>query len=157
MKKITKLFAILALALMCLTLTACGGSTTKAELAPYLSVTYTGYNGNGEAHVDFDFSDFEYSIMSQWKDKEKNWEKLAELTAVEMTIHYEANVKEGLSNGDTITVTISLDEKLAKEKGYSFTGLKQKFTVEGLTEPIEIDPFDDNYFAFSLQGNSPFA
>ncbi|MBR5125716.1 MAG: hypothetical protein IKU68_03185 [Oscillospiraceae bacterium] len=157
MKKIAKLFAILALALMCLTLTACGGSTTKAELAPYLSVTYTGYNGNGEAHVDFDFSDFEYSIMSQWKDKEKNWEKLAELTAVEMTIHYEANVKEGLSNGDTITVTISLDEKLAKEKGYSFTGLKQKFTVEGLTEPIKIDPFDDNYFAFSLQGNSPFA
>ena len=77
MKKITKLFAVLALALMCLTLTACGGSTTKAELAPYLSVTYTGYNGNGEAHVDFDFSDFEYGIMSQWKDKEKNWEKLA--------------------------------------------------------------------------------
>ena len=59
MKKYTKLLLTLIAVLICLTLTACG-SSTKVELSPYLSVSYTGYNGNGTAHVDFDFADFEY-------------------------------------------------------------------------------------------------
>ena len=103
MKKTVRLMMILAVVLLCLSLTACG--STKAELSPYLSVSYTGYNGNGTAHVDFDFADFEYSIMSQWQDQDK-LEKLGELTAVEMTITYSADVSQGLRNGDTVTVTL---------------------------------------------------
>ena len=105
MKQIVKLFLILTVTVMCLSLTACGGSTTKVELSQYLSVSYTGYNGNGAPRIDFDFADFEYGIMSQWKDKDK-MEKLGELTAVEMTIAYAADISEGLRNGDTITVKI---------------------------------------------------
>jgi len=144
---------------MCLSLTACG--TTKVELAPYLSVSYTGYNGNGTAHADFDFAEFEYGIMSQWKDKDK-MEKLMELTAVETTITYAADVSEKLSNGDSITVTIDLNEEKAKEYGYAFTGLEKKFTVEGLPEPIEIDPFVEDIFGsgklvdVTLEGIDPF-
>jgi hypothetical protein len=92
------LFVILSILLLCLSLTACGGIAGKTDLAPYLSVRYSGYNGNGTAHVDFDFADFEYSIMSGWKGG-NNLEKLSELTAVEMTITYKADVSEGLRNG----------------------------------------------------------
>lgn len=161
MKRNVKLLLILTVILMCLNLIACDGGTIKAELAPYLSVSYTGYNGNGTAHVDFNFADFEYSIMSQWKDKDK-LEKLEKLTAVEMTITYVADVFEGLSNGDSITVKIELDEALAKEYGYSFTGLEKEFTVEGLTEAIEIDPFAEDIFGsgktvnVTLEGVDPF-
>ena len=161
MKKIVKLFLIMTVIAMCLSLTACGGSTTKVELSQYLSVSYTGYNGNGTPRIDFDFADFEYGIMSQWKDKDK-MEKLGELTAVETTITYAADVSEGLSNGDTITVKISLNEEKAKEYGYSFTGLEKKFTVEGLTEPIKIDPFAEDIFGSgkivdaTLEGIDPF-
>ena len=81
MKKFVKLFLIMTVIAMCLSLTACGGSTTKVELSQYLSVSYTGYNGNGTPRIDFNFADFEYGIMSQWKDKDK-MEKLGELTAV---------------------------------------------------------------------------
>ena len=160
MKKTVKLLLILTVILMCLSLTACGKST-KAELAPYLSVSYTGYNGNGTAHVDFDFADFEYGIMSQWKDG-NNMEKLAALTDVEMTITYAADVSEGLKNGDTITVRVNYDEAKAKEYGYTFTGLEKKFTVEGLTDPIEIDPFAEDIFGSgkivdaTLEGIDPF-
>ena len=160
MKKIVKLLLVLVAMLMCLSLTACG-SKTKVELAPYLSVSYTGYNGNGTARVAFDFADFEYGIMSQWKDKDR-LEKLMELTAVETTITYAADVSENLSNGDTITVKISLNEEKAKEYGYSFTGLEKKFTVEGLTEAIEIDPFSEDIFGsgkivdVTLEGIDPF-
>ena len=71
MNKTTKLLLILTVIVLCLSLTACGGSKTEVELAPYLSVRYTGYSGNGTALVDFDFADFEYEIMSQWKGKDK--------------------------------------------------------------------------------------
>ena len=155
MKKYTKLLLTLIAVLICLTLTACG-SSTKVELSPYLSVSYTGYNGNGTAHVDFDFADFEYGIMSQWKGDDQ-FEKLGELTAVEMTVTYAADVAENLSNGDTVTVKISFDEALAKEYGYAFTGLEKKFTVEGLTEPIMIDPFDESIMVIGVEGTAPFA
>ena len=160
MKKLLKMFAcLLAVMMLVGIMTACGA--TKIEMAPYLSVSYTGYNGNGTAHVDFDFAAFEYGIMSEWNDKEM-LEKLGELTAVEMTITYAADISEGLSNGDTITVKISFDEAKAKEYGYSFTGLEKKFTVEGLTEPIEIDPFAEDIFGSgkivnaTLEGIDPF-
>ena len=150
------LFVILSILLLCLSLTACGGIAGKTDLAPYLSVRYSGYNGNGTAHVDFDFADFEYSIMSGWKGG-NNLEKLAELTAVEMTITYKADVSEGLRNGDKITVKIDLDKELARKYGYSFTGLEKKFTVEGLDEAVMIDPFDAEHLSVSVQGVSPFA
>ena len=160
MRGILKPAGMLLLILMLLTLTACGGET-KVDMAPYLSVSYTGHNGKGVARVDFDFSEFEYGIMSQWKDAD-NLEKLGKLTAVEMTITYAADISEGLRNGDTITVKIDLDEKLAKENGYTFTGLEKKFTVEGLTEAIEIDPFAEDIFGsgklvdVTLEGTDPF-
>ena len=36
---------------------------TKANLADYLSVVYTGTNGQGTARANFDFSGFERDIM----------------------------------------------------------------------------------------------
>ena len=161
MKKTVKLLLILTVAAMCLSLTACGGSTAKVDLSQYLSVSYVGFNGDGTALVDFDFADFEYDIMSQWKD-EDNLEKLRELTAVEMTIQYAADVSTGLQNGEVFAVTIQLDEELAKEYGYSFTGLEKIFTVEGLPEPILIDPFAEDIFGVNtvvtttVEGIDPF-
>ena len=157
-----KLLLILTVIAMCLSLTACGGFGDKIDLAPYLSVTYSGSNGSGTANVDFDFADFEYAVMSQW-DGENVLEKLSELTAVEMSMTYAADVSEGLRNGDTITVKISLDEAKAKKYGFAFTGLEKKFKVEGLTEAIEIDPFGEDIFGsgklvnVTLEGIDPFA
>lgn len=156
MKKITKLLLILALALLCLSLAACG-STTKVELSQYLSVSYTGYNGNGVARFDFDYADFEYAIMSQWEEDEQTWEKLGELTQLEMTMNCQPASIENLSNGDKITVTVTVDEAMAKELGYAFTGMSKTFTVEGLSEAVMIDPFDESIIQIRVEGTSPFA
>jgi len=159
MKKLTNILIVLLLATLCLAMTACGH--TEAELAPYLSVSYTGYNGNGTAHVDFDFAAFEYSIMSQWKDGD-TFEKLAELTALEMTVTHTPTTAEQLSNGDSFTVTIEYDEDLAKDLGYRLTATEKTFTVEGLAEPIVIDPFAPEIFGAgktvdcTLEGIDPF-
>ena len=136
-----------------------GGTSVKLE--PYISVNFTGTDGNGTATFDFDYASFEYEIMSQWKDDEKNGEKLAELTAVELTLNFEQPAAEGLSNGDSVTATMVYDEDKAKEAGYSFTDVSKTFKVEGLIEPIEIDPFDESVFgegktvSYTLEGISP--
>ena len=155
MKKITKLFALLAALLLCLTFTACG-RIEKIDMSPYLSVSYTGYNGNGTAHVDFDFSAFEYNTMAGVKLKDQ-FEKFTGMTAVEMTITYAADKAEKLSNGDTITVTVSVDEQLAKKHGFSFKGMEKKFKVEGLTDPIMVDPFAEGTLDIVIEGTAPFA
>lgn len=155
MKKMTKLIAVLAILIMTLALTGCS-KTIKVNMEPYISVTYSGYNGNGMAKFDFDYADFEYEIMSQW-DNKKGWEKLGELTALEMTINCEPASIEGLRNGDTVTVTMTVDEEKAKELGYSFSGTKKTFTVEGLTDAIMIDPFDESIMDIVIEGTSPFA
>ena len=99
MKKLAKLVLILAALMLCLS--ACG-SVTTVDLSPYLSVSYSGFNGNGTARVDFGFASFEFGIMSQWKQNERA-DKLPGLTAVETTIAYAADVSQNLKNGDVIT------------------------------------------------------
>ena len=156
MKKLMKPAAIMAILLVMLAFAGCG-KTVKVDMEPYISAAYSGYNGNGTARFDFDYADFEYGIMSQWKADENNWDKLAELTALEMTINCEPVSAEGLRNGDTVTVTMSVDEKMAKELGYSFSGMRKSFTVEGLTDAVMIDPFDESIMNIVLEGTSPFA
>ena len=160
-KAFTRLAAMTACLLLCLSLTACGGKT-EADLANYLSVRYSGCNGSGTAVADFDYAAFEYDIMSGWKQDDSFMDKLGQLTAVEMTVTCEPAKLEGLSNGDTFTVTVRYDEAMAEEAGYRFRELSRTFTVEGLTEPIEIDPFDEAVFGpgcpvdARFEGTAPF-
>lgn len=156
MKKMTKWIAVMAILIMMLALTGCS-KKIEVNMEPYISVAYSGYNGNGVARFDFDYADFEYEIMSQWKEDEKNWEKLGELTALEMTINCQPASVEGLSNGDKVTVTMTVDEEKAKELGYAFSGMSKTFTVEGLSDAVMIDPFDESIMQVSVEGISPFA
>lgn len=156
MKKTMKWMAVMAILVMALALTGCA-KKIKVNMEPYISVAYSGYNGNGVAKFDFDYANFEYEIMSQWKDDEKSWEKLGELTALEMTINCQPVSVEGLSNGDEVTVTMSVDEEKAKEQGYSFSGMSKSFTVEGLNDAVMIDPFDESIMQITVEGTAPFA
>ena len=144
MKKIKKYLLIFGAALMMLTLTACG--STKIDLDPYISMNCNGCNGKATANIQFDYASFEHEIMSQWKEKEKTFEKLAELTALETTFQLEPETTEGVSNGDTITVMLTYNEEKAKELGYSFTNTKKTIQVEGLQDAIPVDPFDEAVF-----------
>lgn len=161
MKKITTLLTLLTVFLLMLALAGCS-KTVSVELAPYMDVQYSGYNGNGTAQFLFDYSQFEYEILSQWGSKDQSFEKLMELTALENTIFCSPASAEGLCNGDTVTVTMTFDEKLAKELGYKLSDLKTTFTVKGLTEPIQLDPFAEDVFGKSkavdayLEGTSPY-
>lgn len=128
MKKIIALTMLLVIILSMLT--ACGGR--KINMSDYVSVTFSGGNGNGTAHVRFDTLRFESDIMSGRSGKENTWEYAAKLTSLEMTIICEADKTTGLSNGDKVKVTISYDNGKARNLGVSLGGLTETFRVEGL-------------------------
>ena len=70
------------------------------------------------------------------------------------SINLEVTPSDKLSNGDTITVNITYDNKLAKELKIKFTGKKVSEKVENLEAVTKIDPFEDIIVSFS--GTSPY-
>lgn len=159
MKKITKLLFVAALmALLCLALTGCG--RTKVDVSQYLSVKYVGSNGYATAYVSLDKSELEGSVMGDGNDMD-SWVKLSEMSALAYTMKLEPEKVENVKNGDKITVRVTVDEDMAKEAGYKFTGLKKTFTVEGLQDAVVLDPFAEDIFGMGktvdvqLSGVSP--
>ena len=154
MKKYIVLMAIATAILLSLMLTGCA-TKTEVDLAPYIGVRYQGNNGTATAVFDFDYAEFEYAVMSQWDRSDDNFDNLADLTALELTMNCQPASLENLSNDDVIQVTVSYDEALAKELGYVFKDVHKTFTVEGLREAILVDPFDPNSFCVEVTGFSP--
>lgn len=162
MKKCVKLIilALLLVAAMC-TMTACGKST--ADVGNYLGATFSGLDGQGTARADFAYADFEYEIMSQWKEKDRTFQKLGTLTMLESSFEFELDKTEGLKNGDKVTVTMTYDKDLAKELGCKLNNLSKTVVVEGLIEPIMLDPFDPAVFntesgvTVTIEGTAPVA
>lgn len=146
MKKLTKLIALAALLVLCLSLTACG--STKLDLSEYLDVTFSGMDGNGTARMSLDFAQMEldYAGVKDGYPTQKQLEKMVSLALFESSVKCEADKEANLKNGDKITVTITYGKERAKEAKVKVGSVKKTFTVEGLQEPILIDPFDEKYF-----------
>lgn len=130
MKKIVALTMILVIALSMFT--ACGKQ--KLNMSDYVSVTFSGENQHGTAHVKFDTLSFESNVMAGWSSKDNTFAKAGELTMLEMTIKCEANKTSDLRNGDKVKVTITYDKDKAKNLGVSLSGLTETFKVEGLSK-----------------------
>lgn len=146
MKKILSVILVLVLAL---SLTACGKETIS--LNDYLKVEFSGTNGEGKATVT-GFMDFEEDLMQKSGGKIT----LMQLAVLESGIDYDIDKKDGLSNGDKVKMTITIDEDLKDSFDFKFVGKDATFTVEGLPEKVykEVDPFADIECAFN--GNEPF-
>ena len=149
MKKQSKL--LVAACLLCGTmLTGCGEK--EINLEDYLSVSYSGANGYATAHIDFDYLSFSDAIYSNSKENLSFFELGAAADNVKINVDNDTN--ENLSNGDQFTVSFEWNADSAKKLGLKYIGKDKKFTVEGLEDVIEIDPFADLNIVFS--GISPY-
>lgn len=131
--------AILMLTICVFLLAGCGGKTDAME---YVSVTFTGYEGNGKVDLVVDYDAIIESIIGAEPDGD-SYEEFSEwmndYLIYDEGIEVSCSPKEGLSNGDTVTVTVSLSETVAKK----VTGESKKFTVSGLPEIETVDIFKD--------------
>ena len=91
-------------------------------------------------------------------------QELVNFASFEMSIKWDVDKKESLSNGDKVKLTITYNEDLAKEQKINIKGETTKeFEVTGLKEPITVDAFDpevfntDNGVKISYKGIAPLA
>lgn len=129
-------------------LTGCGEK--EINLEDYLSVTYSGPNGYATANVDFDYLSFGDAIAENSKNETMSLIEIG-IAADNVTIDNDAS--ENLSNNDTFTVTFNWDASKAKELGLKYIGKEKTYTVEGLEDVTEIDPFQDVTIEYS--GTAP--
>lgn len=132
------LTAVLMITLCVFLLTGCGSKTDSLE---YVSVSFTGYNGNGEVDLDVDYDAMIEAVIGEAPDD--NYEKfnkwMNEYLIYDEGIKVSCSPKDGLSNGDTVTVKVTLSETAAKK----VAGGEKKFTVSGLPEIETVDIFKD--------------
>lgn len=129
-------------------LTGCGEK--EINLEDYLSVTYSGPNGYATANVDFDYLSFGDAIAENSKNETMSLFEIG-MAADNVTIDNDA--AENLSNNDTFTVTFNWDAAEAKKLGLKYVGKEKTYTVEGLADVTEIDPFQDVTLEYS--GTAP--
>ena len=132
MKK-TFFIPALILLLMCVyALSGCSGKgKTVIDLADYVSVEFSGYNGNGNAKVTIDSG----AILPLIEEQNSPLALVASFTSAEI----ENNGK--LSNGDAVSVTIKYSEKMMENAKIDVRNTTLSFTVSGLKEKEKLDVF----------------
>lgn len=137
MKKGFLLFGLIGILL----LTACG----KKDMTDYVDVTFYGVDSVGKASYSVDIEKlladvFKYDSESDFPDDKQ----LEAMNAVTSGYKVKVEPETGLSNGDKVTVTVSVDDtKTKKVKGGS-----KEYTVEGLEESKDIT----EYITMSFSG-----
>lgn len=164
MKKLIRsiVLAALLVAIVC-TFTACGG--VSVDLIEFVDVSFTGVDGNGNAACNMDGVALEKALVGDTDGQisAEEGKKLLEIVPFEFSINYKLDKSSGLSNGDKVTVSVSYNEEAAKELKIKVKGSSKTFTVEGLKDPIPVDPFDpsvfntDNGVSVKIEGISPVA
>lgn len=153
LKKHLTLAAVVVLALTCLT--GCGKK--QIDVMYDLTVEFSGIDGEGRAEIDFENTELGFvdGLVITGDEKFESLGDLTRLDAIARTVEFDVDPSEGLSNGDKVTVTATVDSKALKELGYSAKTTSKTYTVEGLTVPTEINAFQD--FNVTFTGVSPKA
>lgn len=141
-----KAFFIPALMLLLICVCALGGcSSGKAviDLADYVSVEFTGSNGDGTANVFVDTN----AMLPLLEEHNTSLVAAASFTAEKI----ENNGK--LSNGDTVSVTVKFSEKMMENAKIDVRNITQSFTVSGLKEKEKLEVFAG--VEFISEGISP--
>ena len=121
----------------------------------HLTVEFSGLDGQGSARVVFvDMAAWESAAM-QAAGLTEATATLMDFLAVASAVDAEVSPDSGLYNGDSVTITITVNDDIASEYGFRVTGgLTRNFTVTGLTEVETVDVFEGVEIVTS--GISPF-
>ncbi|MCM1166915.1 MAG: hypothetical protein NC299_13930 [Lachnospiraceae bacterium] len=140
-KLISGVLSALLLACVC-ALGGCSGRTV-IDLADYVSVEFSGYDGDGTAHVSVDSA----AILPLVEEQNSPIAIAGSFTAAAV----ENNGK--LSNGDTISVSVNFSEKMMENAKIDVRNSSLSFTVSGLKEKDKLDVFAN--VEFISEGTSP--
>ncbi len=154
MNKRKRAVIICLMVVMAALLTGCGKK--KIDVMEGLTVSFEGYDGYGTAKLENEYSwEAEAFEAAGIKDID-GFDTLGNALNIEMAVKYEMNPVSKLSNGDQVTVKVSINEAMLE--GYKFELLSEgekTYTVTGLKELKEVDLFENVDIEFS--GIAPYA
>ncbi len=142
--KIIPLFLALVLALSAMT--GCGAMGKPhidtadgiTNILDYVSVDFNGKNGEGTAYVNVDYNGLETEMVGG-EEKIKSLDDIEDLSELTKYINAVSSISlsidknTGLSNGDSVIVSVSYDASAAQSAGVVFGELKSKtYEVKGL-------------------------
>lgn len=152
-----------ALLLTMFGLTGCG--KTKINLNDYVEVNFSGYNTAGQAEIN-ELKIRNDIILDHWEtfglteEQHENEQAAANEDTRQFveSVSYSLDKMSGLQNGDAVTLQWNVQEKeldeLAKKIKAEFVYSDMTFTVEGLEEPEDWDPFEGT--EINYRGKLPF-
>lgn len=156
-----KVIAIVLTLSTLLTLCSCGAiGRTKVDIKEYVEVEFDGLNGYATASLNVDYDGLNAVVaenlqkfVSKMSDEQSDFLLLG-LSDIRSYIVFDFKEEySNLSNGDTVTVTISAQDEILnylgwdfddveKELGIKFVDTEISFKVEGLQDGTYIDLFD---------------
>ena len=151
MKKTLKhLLPALFLAAVMALLTGC---TKSVDLLQYADVTFDGASGNATATVTLDYNGLGKELFGKGKDQDI-WDEAQTELSLMGHVNYTVTPQTGLSNGDTVTLTVSADDTFLKNHEITLSETSKTLTVSGLKEPETIDPFEDSLLNIAVEGET---
>ena len=148
---------VVLILIICVAVTS--GKTIKLD--KYLTIEAEGYDGYGTANVSIDWDAVEEKYGSKLKFTGAAKKEfggflglMSPVDAIQDSVSVQLDKREGLSNGDVVTYTWSVDENLSKYVNCKVKFKDGDFTVSDLTEVGTFDAFDDLTVEFS--GIAPY-
>lgn len=138
-----------AAVLGCLTLSSCGKETFN--VTETMELNFSGYNGYGTCSLENQY-EWTEDIIEWYGDSITEREALNAQRELYDVVEYKIDNEKELSNGDTVTVTVKIG-KAAEDYAFNLEGKEMTFTVEGLEEVKEVDPFENVSVIF--EGKAP--
>lgn len=129
-----------AVMLLVLSLCGCGKKVVTYTTEDYITVSVSGVNGEGRLTVQSGTDEFFRRVNDDVFEGKGSEIDLASM-AVNIAAYADYNVSsmDNLSNGDTVTITMTADNESLRELGLEFALDEYVYTVEGLAEPQELD------------------
>lgn len=134
--------------------TGCGKTSINAN--DYLTINVDGFDTAGKASYSFDSEKLiNDNLKAFGLDEESDIEYFEVLGRIELGLEGNLDKTEDLSNGDEVTFkwNVSGLDELEEKYKVKLEFSDKSFTVEGLEEPQQFDPFD--YVNVSFDGIAP--
>lgn len=126
---------LMTLVILLTLLSGCGSKTNPMD---YVTLGFSGTNGKGRAELEVDRIALIESIIGKEPESFENYGKwFSQYLIYDEGISISCTPTQNLSNGETVTVTVSVSESAAK----TVKGVEKKFTVTGLKEVQTVDFF----------------
>ena len=112
----------------------------------YITIRYDGLSTQGTARLVLDGEALEAALMEEMSATEM---QMLEAKLFKSEYVLELSKTENLSNGDEISIILIIDNEVAKDYNVQFKLRNETVTVEGLKEPVFLDPFQDLEITYS--------